>query len=296
MIDYDKLIKKENIISLSKDLYDIIRAEPSIIDLDLNKPYVFIGDTHGDFNATEKVLSIFSDDYNLVFLGDYVDRSDEELGTLKNLALIMKRKIDHPNCTTLLRGNHEFKGICHESPNRNLLKKDLESKFGNSYMDVANQVHKTFSELSYAVSFENGILCLHGGIPNISSYDEFSEGLEKGGVMNPPTPIVKAIVWNDFAPKGTELNDEGTAPGRGRNVIKFGQKYFDEKMEILGKKVLLRGHQESMKGYNFEDMALTIMTTIDSINCGNIKGRYVASLEDPQKEVNTAKDLKIHFI
>ena len=71
---------------LFREVSGILEREPKLIRLPSHGRAVFVGDTHGDLDATEKVVSRFlkgSD--TLVFLGDYVDRgsfSRENVDTL----------------------------------------------------------------------------------------------------------------------------------------------------------------------------------------------------------------------
>jgi len=66
-------------------------------------------------------------------------------------------------------------------------------------------------------------------------------------------------------------------------------------MSLLGKKVLVRGHNQNLKGYSLNNKVLTVFSSRRYTNYGNLKGAYVAIL-DPQKEINNALDLKIEFL
>jgi len=66
---------------------------------------IFVGDTHGAVDVTEAVIDKFWDDADLiVFLGDYVDRSDT---SLENLGTVAASLLEDPHRTIMLRGNHE---------------------------------------------------------------------------------------------------------------------------------------------------------------------------------------------
>ena len=66
---------------------------------------VFVGDTHGDIDATRRIFTRYPvPGHTLVFLGDTVDRGPDSGG---NLELILQAKLDHPTSIYLLMGNHE---------------------------------------------------------------------------------------------------------------------------------------------------------------------------------------------
>ncbi|HID09015.1 TPA: serine/threonine protein phosphatase, partial [Candidatus Micrarchaeota archaeon] len=57
---------------------EIFRHEGRLIRLPAEKTIVFVGDTHGDSEASEYVISRFlRPDHVIVFLGDYVDRGPD---------------------------------------------------------------------------------------------------------------------------------------------------------------------------------------------------------------------------
>ena len=86
-------------------LREILRKELRLILLPADKTAVFVGDTHGDREATEEVLRRFFDENHvLVFLGDYVDRGPDSFG---NLRVLVEAKLAHPERIFLLMGNHE---------------------------------------------------------------------------------------------------------------------------------------------------------------------------------------------
>jgi predicted kinase/predicted phosphodiesterase len=72
-------------------------------DVSKYKKVLFIGDIHGNLDRlTEAVPNIEEDTY-YVFLGDYIDRGNDSLNTVKKLM----EYIDNPN-VFMLEGNHEY--------------------------------------------------------------------------------------------------------------------------------------------------------------------------------------------
>ena len=83
----------------------ILEKESRLIHLPPEGKVVFVGDTHGDLDATEQVIHRYlQKPYRIVFLGDYVDRGDS---SEENIHYLLQVKLEHPNEIFLLAGNHE---------------------------------------------------------------------------------------------------------------------------------------------------------------------------------------------
>ena len=80
--------------------------EQKLIEIEKTKKVVFVGDTHGDLEASQKVIKDYLKPENkIVFLGDYVDRGPK---SKENLDFLLKTKEKYPNQVYLLQGNHEI--------------------------------------------------------------------------------------------------------------------------------------------------------------------------------------------
>ena len=93
---------------LKKKISDFVEDQ-KLIKLDERPRAVFVGDTHGDFEATKKVWDKFEDDVEdgdsyLVFLGDYVDRGSR---SKENIDFLLSKKEEYPDGLVLLMGNHD---------------------------------------------------------------------------------------------------------------------------------------------------------------------------------------------
>jgi len=65
-----------------------------------------VGDLHGRWEVVEKVLKT---DYNVVFVGDYLNSFDKtSLECLETLKLVTGAARDNPDKYTALMGNHEL--------------------------------------------------------------------------------------------------------------------------------------------------------------------------------------------
>jgi len=282
---------EKEIIEILDDAKEIFKKEPNYLVLKDNKPIVFVGDTHGDFKTTEEIIQRFFEAHRLVFLGDYVDRATSELGSVKNITYLLRLKTEKPEDLIMLRGNHEFRdvfmwhGFSYELQKANL--ENLQEPFED-----------VFSQLPYTAVTESGLIALHGGLPNISSLDEL-KNLPKGVTDDYDNRVISHIVWNDNVHK--DLSPKGFQPNimRGcsdEHVLMYDESFFNEKMNIIGKNVLVRSHDYYAKGLSFHDRLLTLFSSRKYAKKGPLKGVFVAIMDNPKKEIKTAKELRIEHI
>jgi protein phosphatase len=253
---------------------------------------VFVGDTHGDVAASKAVVDRFGHGFRRVYLGDYVDRSVVPFGSLENLYLLLSQKLAAPDDVILLRGNHEFERIFNHYGFA-----DEISAFDPGRKGVRAAVRSLFAQLPYAAHSENGLLCLHGGIPDVASAQEIAD-IPKGLVAYDMDPVASQIVWNDNVRDAkASLNEKGVWPSQRNGPIGhmflYGNPYFEQKMALLGKRLLLRAHDYSVKGYSLDDHVLTIFTSDRFKAKGPLKGTYVALMSDPEALIASCRDLEI---
>ena len=197
----------------------ILKKEPRLIPLPSQGKVVFVGDTHGDLEATQEVIRRYlKKPYQIVFLGDYVDRGDH---SEENIRYLLQMKIEHPDELFLLAGNHE--GY--------MVKEFYPVNFWNSLsMEEREAYGHLFSKLPLAATTQNGILALHGGLPELDSLGEINQIGWGDDHWN-------RIVWGDFV----EIDDDVLEDWGGRP--QFGQLYFERMMDRYQKQVLIRSHQ-----------------------------------------------------
>jgi protein phosphatase len=208
---------------------------------------IFVGDTHGAVDVTQAVLDKYWDDADLVvFLGDYVDRSET---SLENLGTIVATLLEDPHRTIMLRGNHE-------SPLTNPyygFTDEVNRKLGDGSYEKFTQF---FQKMPYAVVV-NDYLCLHGGIAKgLQTVDQIA-GLPWPD-LNPDDPIAFQLLWND--PR--EMIDDFVPSTRGEGAYYFGEdvtKTFLENNALHG---IIRGH-EVADGFR-EDMGGMVITVFSS--------------------------------
>ncbi|MGC9529232.1 MAG: metallophosphoesterase family protein [Candidatus Bipolaricaulaceae bacterium] len=210
-----------------------------LVHLPADKDVVFVGDTHGDRQATERVLARFlSPQRVVVFLGDYVDRGPDSAG---NLQLLLETKLDRPDQLHLLMGNHEGWSVCPFSP------ADFWQGLGRR---EGRAIGELLSLLPLVAYHPGGVLGLHGALPDVRSVDEI-DSIPLGSAD------WRKITWGDWADVPEYVVDPGAL---GRPT--FGRAYFDDVMARLSLRALVRSHQPFAPAYLFSGRCLTIFTSV----------------------------------
>jgi protein phosphatase len=228
------------------------------------KRIIFVGDTHGDLEASQKVIRDYLKEGNkIVFLGDYVDRGPY---SKENLDFLLEQREKNPDKIFLLQGNHEGHRILKFSP----------AEFWESLSNEEYQKYSQIVEKFPLAVVVKDIIALHGALPKIEKLEDFEK--IKIGDEN-----WLRICWGDFLNEpGEEL---GIDPFTGRP--QFGRDYFFEIMKKINKKVLVRSHDPSAPRLMYDDRCLTIFAS-SAYN----KERVIA-IYDVARSIKTAKGLKI---
>ena len=243
----------------------LFKKQGRLIRLPGGKTIVFVGDTHGDREATERVFDRFlSSDTVIAFLGDTVDRGSDSAG---NLELILKTKLAHPDDVFLLMGNHEGWTVGPFAPADFWERLDLTE---------AEILAETLSHLPYAAWHSRGVLALHGALPDVQRVDEI-ETIQLG------SSDWHRVTWGDWEDAPGHVLDPGAF---GRPT--FGRDAFEEIATRIGLKALVRSHQPFVPMTLFENRCLTIFTS----NAYGGTERRVAVLRS-ETMLHTARDLEI---
>jgi len=249
----------------------IFKKEHQLIELKNDLDSVFVGDTHGDFDASQKVIEKYPLEKNrILFLGDYVDRGPK---SKKNIDYLLEIKQKYPDNLFLLMGNHEFTNIPFHPCD---FWDSLDRKERKRYAE-------TLYNLPLAVSIDE-IIALHGALPNTiaSNINEISKNYYDA---------LMPVIWGDFADKkGESLGDN---PRTGRP--EFGKDWFERMMNKLGKNVLIRGHDYHAPERMYDDRCLTLFTTDSYNKPGRTIPRRIAILK-AGKEAKTINDLIVEEI
>jgi hypothetical protein len=253
-----------NLVKTLQALEPVLRSQGRLIRLRPDRRIVFVGDTHGDIEGTERVLSRFREPKTtLVFLGDTVDRGPH---SRQNLEHILRAKLETPEAVYLLMGNHEGWGVARFTPADFWLGLSHEEE-----QDLASGL----LQLPYAAWHPGRLLATHGAIPDLGSLDELSR-------IVPGSPAWRDLVWGDWSSR----DGSPRAAWSGRPT--FDPSEFERRTKRLGVNVLVRAHQPSAPTYLYNERCLTLFT---SSAYAEIE-RRVAVL-GPTFGVESARDLEL---
>ncbi len=281
--DYTKNIPKtiSEIQDLLEDVRTLFKKEPNIIHIS-KTPCLFIGDTHGDFSASQKVVERFFKEENmkLIFLGDYVDRGAFQL---ENVLFLFLLKRDFPKKIILLRGNHEEEEMNYSYGFQSV----LQQKFGREYSMIFAEFQNTFAHLPLSVLTWNHIFGVHGGIPISTKneaihLDEIAQ-LKRGAINLQDFDFITAqLLWND--PK-EEI--QGAVPsGRGIGFY-FGSDKFQQFIDYNNIRVVIRSHEVFQKGYKyfFNKKLISIFSALNYVYLQGIHAKMVKLETDDTLEI-----------
>ncbi len=223
---------------------------------------IFVGDTHGDLNASTRVVSTYLKPGNiLVFLGDYVDRGPS---SKDNLDFLLQKKQQFPNQIYLLMGNHEGHRI----------EWFLPLDFWKGLAPSEYEKYASIVE-SFPFAFTCGcVIALHGVLPDVRNLQEINNIILGSKEW-------QQICWGDFLDKDGEFF--GDYYGR----LRFGRDWFLKLMNRFNARVLIRAHQPDCPEIMFNNRCLTIFTS-----SAYGRKRTIAIL-DTHKEIKSVNDLEI---
>jgi len=263
-------VTREEIKELLKKAEKRFASEAKLITLE-SGTIIFVGDTHGDLEATKKIIHRYlKSDNKLVFLGDYVDRGP---ASLENINFLLGQKIEHPDSLYLLMGNHEGHAAISFHPAD--FWEGLDTELRQRYSEV-------LSKLPLVVSTPNGIIALHGALPDVSNLENINQ-------IKPDTREWHQMTWGDWQEREGAFLGIDTYTGRPQ----FGQGWFEEIMSRLGKNVLIRSHQPDAPSTMYSKRCLTIFTS--SAYRHYISERTIALVE-LKKVVKSTDDIEIEII
>lgn len=258
----------------------LMKNEP-IVKTVVGQKIAMIGDTHGGVTELKNILNDYPpkskehpDGYVLVFLGDYVDRSDTGAEFLAGLLL---EKMKNPESVVLLRGDHESPiGACdpQEFPGEFLRKtgdnKALTNIYDTLWMNLS--IAANIKILDEAGRQTQNYFAVHGGIPidapklaTLSALPKLRDPYENKEVFQ--------CLWNDQGKTPNAVPSE-----RGEDAYVVGQNEANAFRENNKIDAIFRGHEHRLGGFTWDPKTsvFTLQTTT-SDNYPNDKP-YVALL------------------
>jgi protein phosphatase len=253
--------------ALLEEAREILEQEPRLITLPRTGKAIFVGDTHGDLDATEKVTEKYlTEEDVIIFLGDYVDRGDH---SFENIIHLLTLKVRYPHNLILLMGNHE--GF--------LVKEFYPANF---WLELSRErremFHETLIRLPLAVHSANGIVGVHGALPDVDTLEDVNR-------VKPGDDIWNQMVWGDFQ------DMEGESLGEYVGRPQFGRDYFNRLMLRFDKSVLVRAHQPNVSTNMFGKRCLTLFTSF-----AYLPFRSIALIDLAKPKISSLDDVVVEFI
>ncbi|KAJ2238150.1 putative serine/threonine protein phosphatase [Coemansia sp. RSA 1722] len=253
-----ELLTESEVQKVCRLVREVLADESNVVRI--SAPVTVIGDVHGQFYDLLEIFHIGGNcpSTNYLFLGDYVDRGNHSVETI---SLLVCLKLRYPRRIHLLRGNHE---------SRNITKTygfyaECMHKYGSA--GVWRDFTDVFDYLALAVTIDESIFCVHGGLsPSILHIDQM-EALDRFGEI-PHEGALADILWSD--PDGDVETFGRSQRGAGYT---FGSLVVDRFLHINGMSHILRAHQLCMEGYLvlFNDRLSTVWSAPNyCYRCGNV--------------------------
>lgn len=292
-----------NVISvkqaLEKGAHNLM--ENRMVLLNKKHPYYIVGDIHSDEATLKSFLKKIDfyqrvergESFQIVFLGDYVDRGFKHLETLECLVAL---KFNYPEYICLLRGNHDG-GILLEDgevqlPYRIPDEDDPMSyfpKYLQSQPDLLRLFLKWFDLLPYVAFIgdeSRAVMCVHGGIikPMIDSKEHY----DYLGVLSDLTSTGERcdeLFWSDpYTGEGERHLDKKRFKFTAENFFAF-----KEKLDI---DLLIRGHEVANDGVrsHFDGTLFTLFSS------GSSKDSYYKSVKPRYMTIDISLSLSTHYI
>ncbi len=251
-------------IELINKAISIMKKEPAF--LKLHGKIMIAGDTHADIVMTKEIASkFFNGDYDkLIFLGDYVDRAPEDVGSsFPNINYLIKLKVEAPSKVFLLKGNHETGFAIPFWPN------EFEHELMNESMEMRKAYINLFKEMPL-MAMLNNIYASHAGFPSHFNLSDITKTDKK---------VIEEVVWSD-------VDISPVFRGIGK---KFGKNEMQNFLDNVKANAFIRGHDPNLNGVIAYEKCLTIMSCRQYMQYGN-GGVLVAIVDD---DIDTISDIKL---
>lgn len=264
-----QLLSEGEVIQLCEKSKEIYGKESNVQPV--RAPVTICGDIHGQFHDLMELFKISGQppDVNYLFLGDYVDRG---YYSVECVCLLFAYKLRFPDRLTLLRGNHETRGVTQVYG----FYDECLRKYGNA--NIWKNLTDVFDYLPLTAVVENQFFCLHGGLsPKLTSLD-MVRSLERVQEVPHDGPMCD-LLWSD---PDDEVEGWGSSP-RGAGFV-FGKKVSQEFIHGNKLKMIVRAHQLVNEGYEprHENSVVTVFSAPNyCYRCNNL-----AAIMELDEEMN----------
>ncbi|KAJ3308062.1 Serine/threonine-protein phosphatase 2A catalytic subunit [Blyttiomyces sp. JEL0837] len=233
-----KTLSESDIKKLCETAKKIVSLEPTLKPV--QSPITICGDTHGQFHDLLELFKVSGPlpTTNYLFMGDYVDRG---YNSIETISLLVVYKVLYPDRITLLRGNHETRGITQVYG----FYDEVLRKYGN--VNVWKWFMELFDCLPLCAVVDDSIFCAHGGLsPSIDTLDQI-KSLHRFQEVPHEGPI-SDILWSD--PNDEETHPNWSISPRGAGFL-WGSNISEQFNHINNLTLISRAHQLVMDGYHW---------------------------------------------
>ena len=252
------ILPERDLRILCEKIKEILIEESNVQPV--SAPVTICGDIHGQFHD---LLELFEKggqipDTRYIFMGDFVDRGYNSVETFQ---LLLCLKLKYPDCITLLRGNHETRGVTSVYG----FYEETMRKYGN--VNPWKYCTEVFDYLGIGALIEGKIFCIHGGLsPEIKTLDQIR--LIDRRMEVPHEGPFSDLMWSD-----PEDIDTWAISPRGAGWL-FGSKVTTEFNHINDLELVARAHQLVMDGFKYWFKDSNLVTVWSAPNycyrCGNV--------------------------
>ena len=179
-------VSKDVCHKVLRDTLALFKKEPNLMKL--QDPVTVVGDLHGQFFDTVKMLDVGGNPENTkyLFLGDYVDRGSF---SVEVSLLLFALKLNYTKTIFMLRGNHE----CRQMTSFFNFRAEVLNKYDEETYDLFME---TFDALPIGCIVNNRFLALHGGLsPDLKTIEDLNK-IERN-IEPPRSGIFCDILWSD---------------------------------------------------------------------------------------------------
>lgn len=269
------------------------KINSGLVELDVPKNLVIIGDLHGDLLSLQHILQEIDYEYflsnhnnKLIFLGDYVDRGTHSIDVLYTICYL---KRNYPDSVILMRGNHEAHMEFPFSSYDLSLK--IAKYFGNNYeKHIHDKISALFHLLYLVTIIQNKLLLVHGGLPTEIENKDFKKLIETAQ-DNTHKKILEELLWNDPHMIQNEKNLEKSRRVYGRH---FGVNITKKWLAMSRTKVIVRGH-EPCHGFKIDhdDRVLTLFSCKEAYP--NFEAAHIFISKKQLESIHNAMNLA-HYV
>jgi diadenosine tetraphosphatase ApaH/serine/threonine PP2A family protein phosphatase len=227
------------VLSLMRSLETLLYREPNV--LEVSTPITVCGDIHGQLYDLLELFEVSGDptanpSIKYLFMGDYVDRGHY---SLESFCFLVSLKLQYPDRISLLRGNHESRGINRIYGFYN----DCLQIYG--HVGVWMACNTAFDLLPIAAVVDRKIFCVHGGLSRNIDFVEQLVLLKRRHELPTDGPLCD-LCWSDPEDgiREWQMNQRGAG-------WLFGEPQAERFERLNDLKLIARSHQLAMEGFQW---------------------------------------------